>query len=229
MTTPSKAKKGRQPNDAAGPSKRRGSAADDIFLTGDQFRELMASLSTTKELVRKGTFTTCTARFQDQRDRNTLERFIAAATTFKAAENIGDQDALIKQSILLGVEAGTWWLGGRDTIETWDDVSNGLRYVLVPMKRTINFFGTEDIIKIGNGALDESRHAFAYIRRKANYSLRWLFVKRQDRTAKDGIMISELLHQAQIVNENFQYSVQSWNAESARKMEADGHRRQMDA
>jgi hypothetical protein len=113
MTTPSKAMKRRQPNDAGGPSKRRGSTADDILLTGDQFRELIASLNTTKELVRKGTFTTCTARFQGQRDRNTLERFIAAATTFKTAENIGDREALMGLSILLEEEAGTWWLGAK--------------------------------------------------------------------------------------------------------------------
>jgi hypothetical protein len=105
MTSQTNRKRRRNDIDES-PIQRR-STSGDVLLTQDQFSELITTLKTTREVMRKGTFTTCTNRYQGQRDRNTLERFIAATSTFKTAENITDPEALIGLSILLEDEAGT--------------------------------------------------------------------------------------------------------------------------
>jgi hypothetical protein len=106
-------KRRRRDNTNEIPTQNR-STSGNVLLTSNQFSDLIAMLNTTKEFMKKGMFTTCTTRYQGQRDRNTLERFIAAVSTFKTAE------ALVGLSILLENKAGTWWLEAKGATLTWN-------------------------------------------------------------------------------------------------------------
>ena len=84
--------------------------------------------------IRGGTFTHCSARYDGSKESNALDRFISAASMFKSAERIRDDDAVQGLAMLLTDRAADWWEVEKIKNLTWDEAISSLRRAFDPKK-----------------------------------------------------------------------------------------------
>ena len=80
----------------------KSSAAQEVAmttLTTAQFERLMEAVTSCN--VKTGSFTSCTARYNGERNSSRVEEFIASISTFKTVEKISDVDAVNSMPMLL--------------------------------------------------------------------------------------------------------------------------------
>lgn len=102
--------------------------------TEEQFQLLVAKMTATQQANKKGSFSTCTARFSGQRDPLKVEEFIATINVYKDIEAISDAEAVRGLPLLLEDNAVTWWQGIKDEAVTWNDAIKLLRNAFAPLK-----------------------------------------------------------------------------------------------
>ncbi|XP_017493696.1 PREDICTED: uncharacterized protein LOC108381809, partial [Rhagoletis zephyria] len=103
-----------------------------LALTNEQFERLMGAVHTSNNRV--GTFSTCTARYNGERNPTKVEEFIAAISTFKMLEKINDCDAINGMPMLLEGDAAEWWRGIKDNVTDFVDVVCKLRESFSPAR-----------------------------------------------------------------------------------------------
>ncbi|XP_017473239.1 PREDICTED: uncharacterized protein LOC108364160 isoform X2 [Rhagoletis zephyria] len=103
-----------------------------VSLTTEQFERLIRAVHTTND--RTGTFSTCNARYNGERNPSKVEEFIAAISTFKTVEKINDVDAIKGMPMLLEGDAAEWWRGVKDEFADFADVVRRLRESFSPPK-----------------------------------------------------------------------------------------------
>ncbi|XP_017464511.1 PREDICTED: uncharacterized protein LOC108357933 [Rhagoletis zephyria] len=101
-----------------------------ISLTYEQLERLMRAVPTNNDRV--GIFSTCSARYNGERNPIKIEEFIAAISTFKIVEKISDADAINEMPTLLEGDAAEWWRGIKDHVTDFIDVLRKLRKCFSP-------------------------------------------------------------------------------------------------
>lgn len=89
--------------------------------------QLIQLLDTVRETLRPPeappnpgkSFSRCTIRFNG--DRKELDHFVNTVLVYKESENIANDVALKSFPLLLTGEAGVWWQGVKQTVQTFDD------------------------------------------------------------------------------------------------------------
>ncbi|KAL0895193.1 hypothetical protein ABMA27_013636 [Loxostege sticticalis] len=112
-----------------------------VSLTQEQFQQL---LTVVKKEERKGSFSSCTARFKGD-SNNEVETFLAAVSVYKKIENIDDENALTGLPLLLTDDALVWWLGIKNQVKTWADFESRLRNAFAP--KTMSYILYQQIIQ----------------------------------------------------------------------------------
>ncbi|XP_075150813.1 activity-regulated cytoskeleton associated protein 2-like [Haematobia irritans] len=84
--------------------------------------------------VKTGSFANCTARYNGDGDPSKVEEFISAITTFKAVENVSDENAINGMPMLLQGDASEWWTGVKGKAKKFEDVGKMLRDSFCPQK-----------------------------------------------------------------------------------------------
>ena len=89
---------------------------------------------------RPGTFSSCSTRYNGERDPSKVEEFISAVSTFKAVESVTDINAINGMPMLLQGDAAEWWRGVKHNAHTLGDVVRMIRDAFLPLKTACRIF-----------------------------------------------------------------------------------------
>ncbi|XP_041986204.1 activity-regulated cytoskeleton associated protein 2-like [Aricia agestis] len=84
------------------------------------------SVPTPTPAASAGNFAGCTARYSGA-PQESLDAFIDVVESYKDCTNISDGNAVLGLSMLLTLDAATWWQGFKATVTSWDDALRFLR------------------------------------------------------------------------------------------------------
>ena len=101
-------------------------------LTTEQFQKLVDQVN--QPSARFGSFSSCTSRFNGERNPSKVEEFISAISTYKLVENITDENAVNSMPMLLEGDAAEWWRGVKASAEKFSDVTRMIRDAFSPPK-----------------------------------------------------------------------------------------------
>lgn len=93
----------------------------------EQFNRSMRS--STPQIVPSqilGSFAKCTARFNGS-ETSDVDAFLDNVLTYKDICNVSNENALRGISMLLEGQASTWWIGVKNTLDTWDNAVRAFR------------------------------------------------------------------------------------------------------
>lgn len=103
-----------------------------VSLTTEQFERLISVVNKSSEKC--GSFSTCLARYDGERNHTKVEEFISAISTFQSVERIPDASAVNGMPMLLQGDAAEWWRGVKSKAKTFNDVIKMLREAFSPPK-----------------------------------------------------------------------------------------------
>lgn len=129
---------------------RTASSAEAFMMSNEQFNMLIATvresaLQTNSDLLEQfnrsgrsstpptglpsqsiGSFAKCTARFNGF-ESSDVDAFLDNVLTYKDICNVSDENALRGISMLLEGQASTWWIGIKNTVDTWANAVSAFR------------------------------------------------------------------------------------------------------
>lgn len=113
-------------------SKRIAARINMVSLSTEQFERLLSAVN--QPSGKCGSFSSCSARYNGDRNPSKVEEFISAISTYKTIEGISDTNAVNGMPMLLEGDAAEWWRGVKLSAKTFADVVRMLRESFSPPK-----------------------------------------------------------------------------------------------
>lgn len=130
-----------------------------VSLSTEQFERLLGAVN--KRSERCGSFSSCSARYNGERNPSKVEEFISSISTFKVVENISDSNAVNGMPMILEGEAAEWWRGVKSSAKTFNDVIRMLRESFSPPKPAWRVYA-----EINEGKQQKREATDSFIRKK---------------------------------------------------------------
>ncbi|XP_026322249.1 activity-regulated cytoskeleton associated protein 1-like [Hyposmocoma kahamanoa] len=112
-----------------------------VSMTTEQLQQMVLTITSVTVEAIQTAGTTSSASFANAnfildgaRNPDKVEEFLTTASIYKKVQKISDQVAFQTLPLVLKGEASTWWLGIKDSIDTWVEFEKRLRRAFAPKK-----------------------------------------------------------------------------------------------